>query len=173
MYNHTLSSLHWPLHVLPSGWRVNPTGQLQRTPVAVSLHVLSQPPLLTAQVSADGRAEMEERKEGLLPREPYLWKHEKAISDTGWDKAACGRRIQCETTAQWTVSSSHVASSTQMNSVTTAGFMNGRVSYVHLQHTSRFIRNNVSTQQDKLQWGGWRTLRLVLFPKVTRKHKGQ
>lgn len=43
---------HWPLQVFPSGCRVNPTGQLQRTPVAVSLHVLSQPPLLTAQVSA-------------------------------------------------------------------------------------------------------------------------
>lgn len=42
-----------PLHVLRSGCRVKPTGQLQRTPVTESWHVLSQPPLFTAQVSAE------------------------------------------------------------------------------------------------------------------------
>lgn len=41
-----------PLHVFPSNWSVNPTGQLQWTPVDVSLHVRSQPPLLTAHVSS-------------------------------------------------------------------------------------------------------------------------
>lgn len=40
-----------PLQDLTSGWRMNPTGQLQRTPVDVSLQVLSQPPLFTAHVS--------------------------------------------------------------------------------------------------------------------------
>lgn len=45
---------HSPLHVFPSGCSVNPTGQLQRTPVAVSLHVRSQPPLFTAHVSEEG-----------------------------------------------------------------------------------------------------------------------
>ncbi|TNN73171.1 hypothetical protein EYF80_016657 [Liparis tanakae] len=35
--------------VLRSGCRVKPTGQLQRTPVTESWHVLSQPPLFTAQ----------------------------------------------------------------------------------------------------------------------------
>lgn len=41
----------WPLHVFPSGCSVKPTGQLQRTPVDVSLQVQSHPPLFTAQVS--------------------------------------------------------------------------------------------------------------------------
>ena len=41
----------WPLHVFPSGCRVKPTGQLQRTPVDVSLQVQSHPPLFTAHVS--------------------------------------------------------------------------------------------------------------------------
>lgn len=51
---------------------MNPTVQLQRTPVAVSLHVLSQPPLFTAQVSAnDGtKAEKEKEMEGMLTRGP-------------------------------------------------------------------------------------------------------
>lgn len=39
------------MHVFPSGCSVKPTGQLQRTPVDVSLQVQSHPPLLTAQVS--------------------------------------------------------------------------------------------------------------------------
>lgn len=41
----------WPLQVFPSGCRVKPIGQLQRTPVDVSLQVQSHPPLFTAQVS--------------------------------------------------------------------------------------------------------------------------
>lgn len=41
----------WPLHVFPSGCSVKPMGQLQRTPVDVSLQVQSHPPLFTAQVS--------------------------------------------------------------------------------------------------------------------------
>lgn len=45
-----------PLQVLRSGCRVKPTGQLQRTPVTESWHVLSQPPLFTAQVSARNQA---------------------------------------------------------------------------------------------------------------------
>lgn len=55
---------------------MNPTGQLQRTPVAVSLHVLSQPPLFTAQVSADGGTKMEEEKgkKGVLTCDPLLLK---------------------------------------------------------------------------------------------------
>lgn len=70
----TLLRTYWPLQVLPSGCRVNPTGQLQRTPVAVSLHVLSQPPLLTAQVSVDGSTKMEKEKEGgVLTGDPCFW----------------------------------------------------------------------------------------------------
>lgn len=45
-----------PLQVLRSGCRVKPTGQLQRTPVTESWHVLSQPPLFTAHVSAGKQA---------------------------------------------------------------------------------------------------------------------
>lgn len=45
-----------PLQVLPSNWSVNPTGQLQWTPVDVSLQVRSQPPLFTAHVSANDTA---------------------------------------------------------------------------------------------------------------------
>lgn len=68
----TLLCIYLPLQVLPSGCRVNPTVQLQRTPVAVSLHVLSQPPLFTAQVSADDRtkAEKEKEMEGMLTHDP-------------------------------------------------------------------------------------------------------
>lgn len=40
-----------PLQVFLSGCSMKPTGQLQWTPVAASWHLLSQPPLLTAQVS--------------------------------------------------------------------------------------------------------------------------
>lgn len=40
-----------PLQVFLSGCSMKPTGQLQCTPVAASWHLLSQPPLLTAQVS--------------------------------------------------------------------------------------------------------------------------
>lgn len=74
-YIPTLSHIYWPLQVLPSGCRVNPTGQLQRTPVAVSLHVLSQPPLFTAQVSVDGGTEVEKEKEkkGVLTSDPCFW----------------------------------------------------------------------------------------------------
>lgn len=43
---------HLPLHVFLSGWSMKPMGQLQWTPVAASWHLLSQPPLLTAHVSA-------------------------------------------------------------------------------------------------------------------------
>ena len=50
----------WPLHVFPSGCSVKPTGQLQRTPVDVSLQVQSHPPLFTAQVS-----EITARKENV------------------------------------------------------------------------------------------------------------
>lgn len=55
---------------------MNPTGQLQRTPVAVSLHVLSQPPLFTAQVSAGGGTEREKEtgKKGVLTLDPLLQK---------------------------------------------------------------------------------------------------
>lgn len=42
---------------------MKPTGQLHRTPVAVSLHVLSQPPLLTAQVSAQKDRDKQRRAE--------------------------------------------------------------------------------------------------------------
>lgn len=54
-----------PLQVLRSGCRVKPTGQLQRTPVTESWHVLSQPPLFTAQVSAGKQ---------VLTVRPTLWK---------------------------------------------------------------------------------------------------
>lgn len=100
MHIHTLWCSYWPLQVLPSGCRVNPTGQLQRTPVAVSLHVLSQPPLFTAQVSAGGgrQAERGKEKEGDVNLWPLLLKHhEKETThtegDVGWDKASCSRRI--------------------------------------------------------------------------------
>lgn len=43
-----------PLQVFLSGCSMKPTGQLQCTPVAASWHLLSQPPLLTAQVSVEG-----------------------------------------------------------------------------------------------------------------------
>lgn len=43
-----------PLQVFLSGCSMKPTGQLQWTPVAASWHLLSQPPLLTAQVSVEG-----------------------------------------------------------------------------------------------------------------------
>lgn len=43
---------HLPLHVFLSGWSMKPMGQLQWTPVAASWHLLSQPPLFTAHVSA-------------------------------------------------------------------------------------------------------------------------
>lgn len=43
-----------PLQVFLSGCNMKPTGQLQWTPVAASWHLLSQPPLLTAQVSVEG-----------------------------------------------------------------------------------------------------------------------
>lgn len=49
---HVSTNINSPLHVFPSNWSVNPTGQLQWTPVDVSLHVRSQPPLFTAHVSS-------------------------------------------------------------------------------------------------------------------------
>ncbi len=52
-----------PLQDLPLGWRVNPTGQLQRTPVDVSLQVLSQPPLLSAHVSEEHKKERHDKLE--------------------------------------------------------------------------------------------------------------
>lgn len=42
------------MQVFLSGCSMKPTGQLQWTPVAASWHLLSQPPLLTAQVSVEG-----------------------------------------------------------------------------------------------------------------------
>lgn len=59
---HCKANRSWPLHVFPSGCRVNPTGQLHRTPVAVSLQVRSQPPLLTAHVSAEWKRKRERER---------------------------------------------------------------------------------------------------------------
>lgn len=59
----------WPLHVFPSGCSVKPTGQLQRTPVDVSLQVQSHPPLFTAQVS-----EITAHNVNVCELPTFLWK---------------------------------------------------------------------------------------------------
>lgn len=98
LYVPTRSCIYWPLHVLPSGCRVNPTGQLQRTPVAVSLHVLSQPPLFTAQVSVGWRNRVGKRergKGGVNMWHPRFGSsmRKKQEGDVDRDKASCGWKI--------------------------------------------------------------------------------
>lgn len=64
---------HLPLHVFLSGWSMKPMGQLQWTPVAASWHLLSQPPLFTAHVSAwegerkAGVRDCVQKTEGVMP----------------------------------------------------------------------------------------------------------
>lgn len=69
-----------PLQVFLSGCNMKPTGQLQWTPVAASWHLLSQPPLLTAQVSVEGGvggdrvtslAELRRQRPGARPQPPH------------------------------------------------------------------------------------------------------
>ena len=73
-----------PLQVFLSGCSMKPTGQLQWTPVAASWHLLSQPPLLTAQVSVEGSVGGN-RVTSLEECQTQVWGLREALSHlTGW-----------------------------------------------------------------------------------------